>query len=65
MKNINQLNTFGLVIATEWDEFKNLDFDLVKTKVILMEETVLMIKCNKNNIQYVGIGRMICKFHRE
>ena len=51
-------NTFGLVIATEWDEFKNLDFDLVKTKVIFDGRNCIdKIKCNKNNIQYVGIGR--------
>ena len=51
-------NTLGLVIATEWDEFKNLDFDLVKTKVIFDGRNCIdKIKCNKNNIQYVGIGR--------
>ena len=68
-KNTNKLKVFkdkylaskdtnALVVATEWEEFRNINFNKMKTPVIFDGRNCIdKIKCYENNIQYVGIGR--------
>jgi UDPglucose 6-dehydrogenase len=56
------VNCDGLVILTEWNDFANLNYDLMskkmKTKIIFDGRNILNKKeCVENGFQYYGIGR--------
>ena len=58
---VNCLNTDLVVLLTEWDEFKNIDFKKVvknkRFKVYDLRNLYRPVEMRKNKIKYYSVGR--------